>query len=76
MPSRHLRLRPLVVNEPETGLNPGVIGPLAELVCLVAESSQIILTTHSELLADRLTSEEAMRLRLTRSAAGATVLAG
>ncbi len=64
----------LVLNEPETGLNPAVIEPLSELVTRAAETGQVILTTHSDLLADRLASEGASRVRLTRSAEGATVL--
>ena len=64
----------LVLNEPETGLNPAVIEPLAELVTVVAETSQVILTTHSDLLADSLKSERAHRERFTRSADGATLV--
>jgi AAA domain, putative AbiEii toxin, Type IV TA system len=60
----------LVLNEPETGLNPAVMEPPSELVTLAAEASQVILTTHSDLLADRLASEGARRVRLTRSAEG------
>jgi predicted ATPase len=62
----------LVLNEPETGLNPVVIEPLSELVTIAAENSQVILTTHSELLADRLSSEGTLRVHLTRSGDGAT----
>ncbi len=47
----------LVLNEPETGLNPAVVQPLSELVTVAAENSQVVLTTHSDLLADRLAAE-------------------
>ena len=64
----------LVLNEPETGLNPVVIEPLSELVTIAAENSQVILTTHSELLADRLSSESTLSVHLTRTGDGATTL--
>ena len=64
----------LVLNEPETGLNSAVIGPLAELVAIAAEGGQVILTTHSDLLAELLSATGARRVRVARSSAGATAL--
>ena len=66
----------LVLNEPETGLNPAVIEPLSELIGVAAENSQVLLTTHSDLLGDRLSGYGADRVRLTREADGSTLLDG
>ena len=65
-----------MLNEPEPRLNRAVIEPLAELVTIAAENSQVIVTPHSDLLADRLSSEGATHVRLTRSAQRATTLSG
>ncbi|MXU64702.1 AAA family ATPase [Oceanomicrobium pacificus] len=49
------RLPPVIVlNEPETSLHSGLIGPLAALIAEASERSQIILVTHSPELAERL----------------------
>ena len=42
----------LVLNEPEMSLHPDLLTPLAELIVYASKSSQIIVTTHSETLAD------------------------
>ncbi len=42
----------LVLNEPEMSLHPGLLIPLAELIIHASESSQIIVTTHSDILAN------------------------
>ncbi len=41
----------LVLNEPETSLHPSLIEPLARLITAAAASSQLIVTTHSMVLA-------------------------
>ena len=64
----------LVLNEPETGLNPAVTGSLCELITMAAERSQVILTTHSDLLADKLEGGGATSVRLRRSGDGTTVV--
>ncbi len=46
----------LVLNEPETSLHPDLIAPLAELIAQVPESTQMILVTHSQALADEIAS--------------------
>lgn len=66
----------LVLNEPETGLNPAVVSPLSELIAIAANNSQVILTTHSDLLADALEPAGALRVQLTRTDAGNTLLNG
>ena len=44
----------LVLNEPETGLHGPVLGPLASLMAEAAGHAQLVVTTHSADLADRL----------------------
>jgi predicted ATPase len=44
----------LVLNEPETSLHPDLIAPLARLIELAARSSQTIVVTHDDRLADLL----------------------
>jgi predicted ATPase len=64
----------LVLNEPEAGLHDPVLEPLAELIGVAAEGSQVIVTTHSELLAEHLHMRGADKVALTRRADGATVI--
>ena len=45
----------LCIEEPETGLHPDVIPKLAKLLVEASERSQIIVTTHSDILVDALT---------------------
>lgn len=42
----------LVFNEPETSLHPGLLRPLAEVIGRVSRETQIIIVTHSEVLAE------------------------
>lgn len=62
----------LVLNEPETGLHGPVLGPLALLMAEAARDAQLVVTTHSADLADRLRSEGAKVLHTRRSDDGAT----
>jgi predicted ATPase len=54
-----------VLNEPETGLHPDLIGPLADLVVAGARSTQVILTTHSFELAHTLVDRGAVGIELS-----------
>jgi predicted ATPase len=54
-----------VLNEPETGLHPDLIGPLADLVVAGSRSGQILLTTHSYDLASRLVDRGASGVELS-----------
>jgi predicted ATPase len=55
----------LVLNEPETSLHPKLLPPLAGLISRVAGETQIIVVTHSELLADAIAeTAEAKMIRL------------
>jgi predicted ATPase len=65
----------LVLNEPETSLHSGLIAPLANLIAESARYGQIVVTTHSSELSERLeklTSRPA--LELIRGNDGATQL--
>ncbi|PWD49575.1 ATP-binding protein [Serinibacter arcticus] len=65
----------LVLNEPETSLHPRLLEPLARLVSDAARDSQIVMVTHSDVLADALVREGADRVHLVKDA-GQTVVEG
>lgn len=44
----------LVLNEPETSLHADLISPLAELISQVPETTQLLIVTHSQALADQI----------------------
>ncbi len=48
----------MVLNEPENSLHPELIPPLARLISIAAEQSQIIVVTHNESLVEQLESDE------------------
>lgn len=54
-----------VLNEPETSLHPDLLPPLAEMVVTAAERTQILLVTHSRVLAEALGSD-ATRIELVK----------
>jgi len=47
----------LVLNEPETSLHQNLLPPLARLIALASEMSQILVVSHSDILIDALTTE-------------------
>ncbi len=52
----HPKPPPLIcIEEPELGLHPDALGKLADLMKLAAERTQLIVTTHSDLLVDAFT---------------------
>ena len=54
----HPKPPPLVcIEEPEMGLHPDILPGLAELLCEASERSQLIVTTHSDVLVDKLTDK-------------------
>jgi predicted ATPase len=57
----------VVLNEPESSLHPDLLSSLAALVTAAAERSQIVVTTHSALLADSLLDAGATGVRLELS---------
>lgn len=52
----------LVLNEPETGLHPDLLPPLARLIQRAAETAQILIVTHSDPLANALDNATAIHL--------------
>jgi predicted ATPase len=54
-----------VLNEPETGLHPDLVGPLADLVVGGSRRGQVVLTTHSYELAGSLVRRGAAGYELT-----------
>ena len=53
-------LPPLIaIEEPERNLHPGALHDIAEVLELIAEQSQVIITTHSSQLLDAFSSENA-----------------
>ncbi|MCW0180429.1 MAG: AAA family ATPase [Zavarzinia sp.] len=65
----------LILNEPDQSLHPDLSYPLSELILNAAERSQVIVITHSPLLARLLSAAGAMSYDL-RLEAGATVAEG
>lgn len=64
----------MVLNEPETSLHPDLLGPLARLIALASERSQVVVVSHAMPLVDALASVGARRIELEKSL-GETVLA-
>jgi predicted ATPase len=46
----------MVLNEPETSLHPSLVGPLASLIRVAAEHTQVVVVTHSASLLESLDS--------------------
>lgn len=65
----------LVLNEPETSLHPRLLEPLARLVADASRDSQIVMVTHSDVLAGALVGAGAQHVRLSKEN-GATVVEG
>ncbi|MCP4885631.1 MAG: AAA family ATPase, partial [Planctomycetaceae bacterium] len=64
----------LILNEPETSLHPDLISPLASMIRLAAENSQVIVVSHNERLVQELESDEiCISIRLQKQL-GETVL--
>ena len=64
----------LILNEPETSLHPDLISPLANMIRLAAENSQVIVVSHNERLVEALQSDElCVSIRLQKQL-GETIL--
>lgn len=71
------RLPPFIaLNEPESSLHPDLMEPLARLVVLAAERTQVWLVTHSERLAAAIAADGAGRVRTVLKHDGATTIEG
>jgi predicted ATPase len=66
----------LVLNEPENSLHPDVLPVLAELIVASAQRSQIVLTTHDRLLAQRIAASTGHQQYELELLAGETRVAG
>jgi predicted ATPase len=62
----------LILNEPETSLHPDLIAPLAELVARVPASTQLLVVTHSQQLAEEIAARRDARIVQLISFAGET----
>ena len=64
----------LVLNEPEASLHPDILPSLGSMVAEAAKTSQIIVVTHSRILADAIAAATGARpLRLQRDGNGTTI---
>lgn len=63
----------MAIEEPELGLHPDVLPPLAELLREASERAQLVVTTHSDVLVDAL-SEVPETVLVCEKEHGATVL--
>ncbi len=71
------RLPPLLVlNEPENSLHPDLLVPLARLIALVAERTQVWVVAHAQALMDALEATPGCQARRLERELGATVLPG
>ncbi|MDR4308823.1 AAA family ATPase [Chelatococcus sambhunathii] len=57
----------MVLNEPETSLHPDLLGPLARLIALAAERSQVVVVSHAAALVSALEDAGARRIGLEKS---------
>ncbi|MGC1505322.1 MAG: AAA family ATPase [Sulfitobacter sp.] len=65
----------MVLNEPETSLHPDLIPPLARLISHASESSQIVIVSHNQALADAFTGADVVTHLLEKDT-GETVARG
>lgn len=71
------RLPPFIaLNEPEASLHPDLMEPLARMVVLAAERTQVWLVTHSERLARAVADSGAGNVRTVLKREGATAIEG
>lgn len=56
----------MVLNEPETSLHPELLDPLARLIAAASRTSQVIVVTHDERLADALGAEGVLHHELIK----------
>lgn len=70
----HPKPPPLIcIEEPELGLHPDILPTLAELLKEAATRTQIIVTTHSDVLVDAMSDQPEAVLVTEKSAAGTTL---
>ncbi len=64
----------MILNEPETSLHPDLLLPLAKLITTASEQSQIVVVTHSEVLADAIARQTAAKRIQLDKAFGETLV--
>ncbi len=64
----------MVLNEPETSLHPELIEPLARLIAHAAQSTQMIVVSHSDALVNALTDQPSIAQVLLEKELGETVV--
>ncbi len=64
----------MVLNEPETSLHPELIEPLARLIAHAAQSTQMIVVSHSDALVNALTNQPSIAQVLLEKELGETVV--
>lgn len=65
----------LALNEPETSLHPRLIEPLGDQIARASERGQVLVTTHDQVLAERLAKARGCRLVTLELQKGATRIA-
>jgi len=63
----------IVLNEPEASLHPDLLQPLAELIAAASETTQVLVVTHAEPLADALEAAGALLHRLEPGRGGTRI---
>ncbi|QEW02708.1 AAA family ATPase [Microbacterium lushaniae] len=63
----------IVLNEPEASLHPDLLHPLAELIAAASETTQVMVVTHAEPLAEALAAAGALLHRLEPGRGGTRV---
>jgi predicted ATPase len=66
----------MILNEPETSLHPDLLMPLARLIAKAAARCQLIVVTHSDVLANAINEQAACKRIALEKAFGETLVAG
>jgi predicted ATPase len=65
----------MILNEPETSLHPDLLLPLARMIARAAERCQLIVVTHSDMLANAISEQSACKRIALEKAFGETLVA-
>ena len=66
----------LVLNEPETSLHPELLAPLARLIAVASETSQVVVVSHAARLVDELAKSSGSRTFALHKELGETLITG
>lgn len=64
----------MVLNEPETSLHPDLLEPLARLIAHAADSTQLVVVSHSKILVDALAASPQTRQLILEKQLGETIV--